>query len=511
MNTGDRRGTQLGPYRLVRLLGRGGMGEVYEAVDTVKDRTVALKLLPPQLSGDDDFRTRFLRESQTTAKLHDPHVIPIHDYGEIDGQLYLDMRIVRGDDLRALVRQGPVPAERAVDIVSQIAGALDSAHDAGLTHRDVKPENILLDKGGFAYLVDFGLVQSAGQTSLTATGAAIGSFNYMAPERFGAGAPGTAVGPASDTYALACVLYECLTGAKPFGATSMEQIIAGHLHRPLPSTGTAFDAVIARGTAKDPAQRYPTTGAFAADARRVLAGSPPALPAPPPAASFTAEAPTGPTPAGAYPVTGSAGFTTPTYPHPVGAAGYPPASRRDAPNTALLTIAAVVAVLALAVVGIWLWPRGDDSHQTTTAAGDVTVTETSPATSPSADEAPAGTVTRTQNPIPQAPPGTTTARGVGDLGLSTPISTPPCDGRIITIVQSPLGDAPVAEVQAALDKYEGSQYLRADQSCSSLRPRDEHGNVIYAVYYDGCSKKYRYPGSYGRRLENSGVTGVEVC
>ncbi|MGB3697870.1 MAG: serine/threonine-protein kinase, partial [Gordonia sp. (in: high G+C Gram-positive bacteria)] len=269
MTRSDRSGTTIGRYRLTRLLGRGGMGEVYEAVDTDKDRVVALKLLPVALSEDGDFRARFLRESQTVARLNDPHIIPIHDFGELDGQLFLDMRIVHGRDLRSIIASGPLPPERAVAVIEQVAAALDTAHATGLLHRDVKPENILLDARDFAYLADFGLAQSAGQTRLTATGTAIGSFAYMAPERFGAD---TAVGPAADVYSLACVLYECLTGAQPFPSASIEQIIAGHLSRPIPATGTAFDAVIAAGTAKNPAERLASAGAFAAAARQALVG-----------------------------------------------------------------------------------------------------------------------------------------------------------------------------------------------------------------------------------------------
>ncbi|WP_448222907.1 serine/threonine-protein kinase [Gordonia iterans] len=482
---GDRSGSTLGPYRLVRRIGRGGMGEVYEAVDTVKDRTVALKLLPPHLADDDEFRTRFLRESQTAARLNDPHVIPIHDYGEIDGQLYLDMRIVDGEDLRALIGRGPLPAERAVDIVAQIAGALDSAHQAGLTHRDVKPENILLDARGFVYLVDFGLVLSAGHTALTSTGSAIGSFNYMAPERFGTGAP---VGPASDTYSLACVLFECLTGAKPFGTDSMEQIIAGHLHRPLPTTGTAFDAAIARGTAKNPADRYPTTGEFAAAARATLAGSaPPMPPTPGPLLGATQVAPAG------------------TYPPPQPPAPAPSSPQRSA-TTPLLAGVAVIAVLALAGVLVWMFLSGNDpdsaAQPTDAAAAEPTDTTL--------------TVTATASP-PQTSTDRQT-RPAGDLGLPVPISDPPCDGSTVAVVYNAVTPGAYAqEVGAALARYPGASYLRTDQSCRSLK-QAENGNPIYAVYYPGatpaetCSIKARVGGdTYARRLDDRTPVGTEVC
>ncbi|GAA3965126.1 serine/threonine-protein kinase [Gordonia caeni] len=498
---GDRSGSVLGPYRLVRRIGRGGMGEVYEAVDTVKDRTVALKLLPPQLADDADYRTRFLRESQTAARLNDPHVIPIHDFGEIDGQLFLDMRIVAGQDLRAVITQGPVAPDRAVDVIGQIASALDSAHDAGLTHRDIKPENILLDGKGFAYLVDFGLVQSAGQVGLTSTGLAIGSFNYMAPERFGGGAP---VGPPSDTYALACVLYECLTGAKPFGADSMEQIIAGHLHRPLPPTGTAFDAVIARGTAKDPAQRYRTAGELAAAARASLAGRPPAVPAP-----------TRTAPVGSYDPTGYAQTPYPQNP-------YQAAPARKSKNVVIAAIAAVAVIAALAG-GVLLWQSGRDDSGGDSAAvalADATETRTATVTESAASPAPADsesvpTESSTVRPATTAPPA---ARAPGDLGLPVPISTPACNGDTVAVVYNAVSPgAYQQEIAAALAQYPGSSYLRTDQSCLSFK-QSENGNPIYAVYYPGatraetCAIRDRIGGgTYARVLDNSTPVGTEVC
>lgn len=219
----------LGPYRLESLLGRGGMGEVYRAVDSRKGRVVAIKVLTPQLADDTAFRERFLRESQIAARLNDPHVVPIHDFGEIDGRLFLDMRLVDGDDLRNVLKSGgPLPATRAVAIIEQIASALDAAHRSGLIHRDVKPDNILLGHNDFAYLVDFGLAQAAGDSRLTSTGSAVGSFAYMAPERFGV-AP---AGPAADIYALTCVLYETLSGAhrsrRPASNSSSERICISH-------------------------------------------------------------------------------------------------------------------------------------------------------------------------------------------------------------------------------------------------------------------------------------------
>ncbi|WP_378732771.1 protein kinase [Nocardia brasiliensis] len=272
-------GTRFGPYELRSLLGRGGMGEVYEAYDTVKDRVVAVKLLPTDLAKDPMFQQRFRRESQAAARLAEPHVIPIHDWGEIDGVLYIDMRLVRGHDLRSVLRgEGPLTPARAIGVVEQIAAALDAAHAEGLVHRDVKPANILVTASDFAYLADFGIARSAQDPDMTDTGAAaVGSYSYIAPERFENG-PVTGT---TDVYSLACVLYECLTGAQPFRADAMSVLIRAHISAPPPRPSAvragvpaALDEVIARGMAKRPTDRYSTAGGLASAAKSALTGRP---------------------------------------------------------------------------------------------------------------------------------------------------------------------------------------------------------------------------------------------
>jgi serine/threonine protein kinase, bacterial len=268
-------GSWFGPYRLLRLIGRGGMGEVYEAEDTRKRRVVALKLISPQFSGNPLFRARMQREADAAGRLTEPHVVPIHDYGEIDGQLYLDMRLIEGTDLSAILkRSGPLSPPRAVAIVRQVAAALDAAHATGVTHRDVKPENILVTGDDFAYLVDFGIARAATDPGVTQTGMAMGTYKYMAPERF----TGNDVTYRSDIYSLACVLGECLTGAPPYNADSVERLIAAHLMEPTPRPsqlrpGTipvALDQVIAKGMAKNPEDRYRSAGELANAAHDAL-------------------------------------------------------------------------------------------------------------------------------------------------------------------------------------------------------------------------------------------------
>jgi serine/threonine protein kinase len=289
-------GSTFGKYQLKRLLGRGGMGEVYEAYDTSKDRTVALKILNEALAHDEEFRTRFQRESRAAAMLDEPHVIPIHDWGEIEGNLYIDMRLVRGENLHDMLKRGPLEPARAVAIIRQIAAALDAAHAQGLIHRDIKPQNILVTGADdFAYLIDFGIAESRGDTRLTSTGSAVGSFSHIAPERF-SDRPTT---PAVDTYSLAGVLCEALTGQAPFKSSSIEQMIAAHMSSPAPRPSAlnprvpaALDDVIARGMAKEPDDRYASPGALARAAQRALADTSP----PPPDPEATIEKPTGPPP-----------------------------------------------------------------------------------------------------------------------------------------------------------------------------------------------------------------------
>ncbi|WP_068182745.1 serine/threonine-protein kinase [Mycobacterium sp. UM_CSW] len=263
----SRVGTRFGPYELRSLIGAGGMGEVYRAYDTRKGRMVALKLLRPEMAADPGFQQRFRRESQLAARVQEPHVIPVHDFGEIDGVLFIDMRLVDGGSLKDLLRErGPLDPGQAAAITAQVAAALDAAHAEGLVHRDVKPENVLLTRDNFAYLVDFGLAQAHGDPSLTAGGPLIGSCAYMAPERFDGGP----VGPQTDVYSLACVLYECLTGQAPFEGAEIPALITAHLQMPPPRPSImrrgidkALDGVIARGMAKDPAARFSSAGELA--------------------------------------------------------------------------------------------------------------------------------------------------------------------------------------------------------------------------------------------------------
>jgi serine/threonine protein kinase len=255
-------GTPFGRYQLIELLGRGGMGEVWRAHDTAIDRVVALKMLLPHFAQDPDFEKRFRREARAAARLDDPHVVPIHDVGEVDGRLYVTMRLINGVDLQTLLDAGPLDAQRAVYVIEQVASALHSAHQAGLVHPDVKPSNILLAHNDFAYLIDFGIARAAGETGLTSVGSTLGTWSYMAPERFGDGE----IGPSCDVYALACVLYQCLTGELPFPGTTLEQIAVGHMVMPPPrpseertTVPTALDDVIATGLAKQPTDRYEST------------------------------------------------------------------------------------------------------------------------------------------------------------------------------------------------------------------------------------------------------------
>ena len=274
----SRAGTRFGPYQLMQLLGRGGMGEVYMAEDTRKHRVVALKLISPQFSNNSVFRARMQREADTAGRLTEPHIVPIHDYGEIEGQFFVEMRLIDGASLRTILKHyGPLNPARTVAIVRQIAAALDAAHVNGVTHRDVKPENILIGGNDFAYLVDFGIARAAADPGLTQSGTAVGTYNYMAPERF----TGDQVTYRADIYALACVLGECLTGAPPFQSDSVERLVAAHLLEPVPRLSqqlrpgmipVALDQVIARGMAKNPEERYRTAGDLAVAAHDALTG-----------------------------------------------------------------------------------------------------------------------------------------------------------------------------------------------------------------------------------------------
>jgi protein kinase-like protein len=268
-------GSVFAGHRIDTVVGRGGMGVVYRATQLDLDRTVALKVVAPELLSEDGPRERFLQESKLAASIEHPHVIPIYYAGEEDGLPYLAMRFVAGDDARALVRrEGPLPPERAAGIVAQVAGALDAAHAAGLVHRDVKPANVLLGPDDHAYLSDFGLSRRVRSISgMTATGQWVGTLDYVAPEQI----RGERVDARVDVYALGCVLYYLLTAEIPFPREGDEAKLWAHLTEPPPRPSergapAAFDEVIRRALAKSPDERYPSAGDLGRAAEAAAAG-----------------------------------------------------------------------------------------------------------------------------------------------------------------------------------------------------------------------------------------------
>lgn len=267
----------LGRYRLDELLGSGGSAQVWRAHDTATGHTVALKVLAPVLTGDPEYRRRFEREARAASLLHGPHVVAVRAYGELEGRLYIESEFVDGLDVEALLEwEGPLEPAAAVRLIGQVAVALDEAHAAGLVHRDVKPQNIIVAPDDTAYLIDFGAALEDGQAAVTRTGMLVGTPAYMAPERYSG-----ISAPRSDIYSLACVLYECLTGRRPFRSGNPAQLMRAQLEStaPPPSTlapgvSAALDRVIARAMAKDPAERYSSAGEFAAAAAGAAMESP---------------------------------------------------------------------------------------------------------------------------------------------------------------------------------------------------------------------------------------------
>jgi DNA-binding beta-propeller fold protein YncE len=254
-------------YRIEELIGRGGMGVVYRAYDLRLKRPVALKLVAPALARDEQFRTRFARESELVMSLEHPNVVPIYDAGEVDGRVYLAMRLVDGTDLGSLLRtEGALEPTRAIAICSQIAAALDAAHTRGLVHRDVKPSNILLDGSDHAYLADFGLSgRLADEGAEPGEDRFVGTPAYLAPEQLESGP----VDGRADVYSLGCVLYECLTGEPVFPRGSRLAVAWAHLEEEPPRASTrhaglpqSVDGVITRAMAKEPGQRFATCGAL---------------------------------------------------------------------------------------------------------------------------------------------------------------------------------------------------------------------------------------------------------
>jgi eukaryotic-like serine/threonine-protein kinase len=266
-------------YLLERRIAVGGMGEVWEASDTRLGRSVAVKVLRPELSDDPEFLHRFRIEARTVASLDHSGIAAVHDYGEDEAPngrrtAYLVMELVRGEPLSTVISRGPIEADETLQLIEDAAWALQAAHERGFVHRDVKPGNILVRTDGVVKLTDFGIAKAADAVPVTRSGMVMGTAHYIAPEQ----ASGAEAGPASDVYSLGIVGYECLAGHRPFRADSAVAVAMMQVREeppPLPnSVPSGARELIEVALVKDPAQRYSTGGEFALAVAAVRRGEP---------------------------------------------------------------------------------------------------------------------------------------------------------------------------------------------------------------------------------------------
>jgi serine/threonine-protein kinase len=382
-------GVKFAGYTIVRLLGSGGMGEVYLAQHPRLPRRDALKILRPDVSGDEDFRQRFIREADLAAALSHPNIVTVYDRGEFDGQLWIATEYIDGADAAQLVRDqssSGMRAEEASSIVTAIASALDYAHQSGLLHRDVKPANILCARqrvvggGERIALADFGIAREINDSAgLTSTNLTLGTVAYAAPEQL----MGAAIDGRADQYALAVTAFHLLTGVLPFQNSNPVAVISQHLTATPPRLGdyrpelSGFDDVFATALAKDPAQRYPNCTEFARDFARRVTGAPAVHAAATQAAITNSAAASAPTQAAAIPT------YQPSFPPPMQERPrvelVPGSSQRTRRRG--LWVAGGTAAVVLVAVSFWALPRvAGDQHKVGIPAAQ------NPSSAPSANE-----------------------------------------------------------------------------------------------------------------------------
>jgi tRNA A-37 threonylcarbamoyl transferase component Bud32 len=262
----DLTGEIIGGYLVEEEIGRGGMARVWRARHSVLQRRAALKILAPELAGDEKFVERFLREARAAAQLEHQNIVPVYETGHSNGYHFIAMKYLEGSTLGDGIERGPARPEEVSGILSQVADALDYAHSRGIVHRDVKPGNIMIDERLRVTLTDFGIARAADDMSITVTGLLVGTPAYMAPEQ----AQGLPATPQSDVYALGVVVYELLTGSTPFGERTPHAVILAHMHEPpqpvherIPDTDPGISGIVGKALAKDPQERFASAGAFA--------------------------------------------------------------------------------------------------------------------------------------------------------------------------------------------------------------------------------------------------------
>jgi protein kinase-like protein len=481
-----RPGEEFAGHRIEGVLGRGGMGVVYRAVDLRLERRVALKLITPALSADEDFRRRFQRESQLAASVRQPNVVTIYQAGEADGLLFVTMELIQGKDLRAvLTERGRLDLPTATAIVSQIAAALDAAHASGLVHRDVKPGNVLIGAAAplHVYLTDFGLTKrTSSQSGITKTGLFVGTIDYAAPEQI----KGWPVDARADVYALGCVLFEMVAGQPPFRRENEYATMYAHTSEPPPALTSvapgappALDGAIGRALAKEPGDRFPSAGDLARAVNAAVAGQAPAEPERTVAVGRAAPPPAPPTIAEPHPVYGYG-----LEPQTQQIAPPPPPPARRNPWTAVLAVLAVLLVAGAVAAAVLI--AGND--------------DTTPAPGP------------TPNPPPNVPGGPTAQQGVTQiaevLDLSRRGRTLTASGNYSAAIDNRrqvlqqldgLELVPELEPSRTLLKAAMRASIDADEAliqctdCPSTRSANEHASALkndFAIEFNPFARKY---------------------
>lgn len=495
-------GDRFGPYQVESVLGEGGMGVVFGAVEVSLGRRVALKVLSPQLGEVADYRMRFEREARALARADSPHIVSIYGSGEIDGCMYIAAQFVAGGDLDQRIGEGMDPVS-AVSVCAQVARGLEAAHQVGVLHRDVKPHNVLLRPGSpvHAYLCDFGIAD-LGDVSLTSAGMVAGTWGYLAPERC-QGAPAS---PASDVYGLGCVLWNCLTGQTPYQGSAPQQAL-GHTSEPVRQLAgndvatTGLNRVLARSMAKDPGDRYGSAAEFA-DALEALADAlrhqPGTTARPDPLATApTRSSPTPPLP-GVPP-----SMPRPT-PPPVVVNGRTTPEGAPGGQRGLVAVLALVAVLLAAAIGVGAWKLTRPDKEVSGSGSSAQPTSPSATTS----AAPSGSPSPDQPTAPSGPsepsdsgPGRLLIQGRDVDGDGHDDATIQLPGTVLAISVSSAGTPELLSSSALA--LPSTQVLRADFTGDGLTDlvamNPDQGSLDVAV---GSGSGFTEPSAWSAAVES---------